>query len=138
MAKSATPRVAGPGVTAFAITAGVLQRSVDGGRSWQDAVRPDHPLLCYASYGAEVWAGGQAGALYRSLDNGVTWLPVRPSTKDQTLSSDITRIVIRDHISDHIRDSVQDNATGPVEVVVSTNNNQTWTSVDAGKTWERH
>src|SRR5258708_27243816 len=46
---------------AWAITGGVLRRSLDSGRSWQNAVRADHPLLCYASHDDDVWTGGQAG-----------------------------------------------------------------------------
>ncbi len=109
----------------WTIKAGVLQRSWDSGQSWQNALRMDHPLLCYASHLAEVWAGGQAGALFHSTDNGVTWLRIQPSSKDRTLNSDVIRIDVRDH------------ANGPGEIVVSTNNNETWSSPDAGTTWEK-
>src|ERR1035437_8026798 len=45
----------------WVITGGVLQRSPDSGQSWQDALRADRPLLCYASHDEDVWAGGLAG-----------------------------------------------------------------------------
>jgi hypothetical protein len=110
---------------AWVITAGVLQRSLDSGQSWQNALRADRPLLCYASHEADMWAGGQAGALFHSVDSGVTWLQVQPSSKGQSLSSDVTRIDIRNAVR------------GPSEIVVSTNNNEIWSSADGGKTWQK-
>jgi hypothetical protein len=105
----------------WAITAGVLQRSLDGGQSWQEALRVDHPLLCYASHDQDVWAGGQAGTLFHSADSGVTWLQVQPSIKALPLTSDITHIDMR----------------GAAEVVLSTTNHEIWSSADSGKTWEK-
>jgi hypothetical protein len=109
----------------WAIAAGVLQRSRDSGQTWQDALRADHSLLCYASHNADVWTGGQAGTLFHSVDSGVTWLQVQPSSKGQALGSDVTRIDLRD------------NVRGGTEVVVSTSNNESWSSADGGKTWEK-
>ncbi len=109
----------------WAIAAGVLQRSLDSGQTWQNALRADHSLLCYASHDADVWTGGQAGTLFHSVDSGVTWLQVQPSSKGQALSSDVTRIDIRD------------NVRGATEIVVSTSNNESWSSADGGKTWEK-
>ena len=105
----------------WTITAGVLQRSLDSGQSWQNALRAHHPLLCYASRGEDVWAGGQAGTLFHSADSGITWTQVQPSIKTQQLSSDVTHIDVR----------------GPAEIVVSTSNNEIWSSADGGKTWEK-
>ena len=82
-----------PHVT-WAITAGVLQRSLDSGQSWQDALHADHPLLCYASHDEDVWTGGQAGTLFHSANSGVTWVQVQPSIKARQLGSDITRIEV--------------------------------------------
>jgi photosystem II stability/assembly factor-like uncharacterized protein len=105
----------------WAITAGVLQRSLDSGQSWQDALRAHHPLLCYASHDEDVWTGGQAGTLFHSADSGVTWLQVQPSIKALPLTSDITHIDVR----------------GPAEVVISTSNHEIWSSADSGKTWAK-
>ncbi len=105
----------------WAITAGILQRSLDSGQSWQEALRADHPLLCYASHDQDVWAGGQAGTLFHSSDSGVTWLQVQPSIKALPLTSDITHIDVR----------------GPAEVVLSTSHHEIWSSEDSGKTWEK-
>lgn len=110
----------------WAITAGVLQRSLDSGQSWQQALRADHPLLCYASHGDDVWAGGQAGTLFHSADNGMTWAQVQPSIQGQRLSSDITHV-----------DLTQMEVGGPARIVVSTSNNEIWSSADGGKTWNK-
>ncbi len=108
----------------WAITTGVLQRSLDSGRSWQKALRADHPLLCYASHDEDVWAGGQAGTLFHSADRGLTWAQVQPSIHGQRLSFDITHI-----------DVTRMDAGAPVKIVVSTGNNEIWSSTDGGKTW---
>jgi hypothetical protein len=118
------PQTLAPNLT-WAIAAGVLQRSLDSGQTWQNALRADHSLLCYASHDADVWTGGQAGTLFHSVDSGITWLQVQPSSKGQALSSDVTRIDIRD------------NVRGVAEIVVSTSNNGSWSSADGGKTWEK-
>jgi len=110
----------------WTIADGVLQRSLDSGQSWQNALRAHHPLLCYASRGEDVWAGGQAGTLFHSADSGVTWTQVQPSIKAQRLGSDVT------HIDVH-----GDDVRGPAEIVVSTSNNEIWSSADGGKTWEK-
>jgi hypothetical protein len=109
----------------WAITAGVLQRSLDGGQSWQSALRRDHPLLCYANHGADIWTGGQAGTLFHSADGGLTWAQVQPAIEGQQLSADITHIDLSGDVS------------GPPQVVISASNNQIWSSTDGGKTWEK-
>jgi len=113
-----------PSVT-WIITAGVLERSLDGGESWQNTLRADHPLRCYASHVPDVWAGGSAGTLYHSSDNGVTWLQVQPSSKGRVLSSDVTNIDIHEPVG------------GPAQIILSTNSNEVWTSANGGKTWQR-
>ena len=114
----------------WTITAGVLQRSLDSGQSWQNALRADHPLLCYASHDEDVWTGGQAGTLFHSANSGITWAQVRPSIKAQQLISDVTHI-------DITRIDMRSDVPGPAEIVVSTSNNEIWSSADGGKTWEK-
>ena len=106
----------------WTITSGILLQSTDSGHSWQNAVRANHPLLCYASHDEDVWTGGQAGTLFHSADGGLTWAQVQPAIKTQPLSADVIHIDVR----------------GPAEVVVSTSNNETWTTTDDGKTWEKY
>ena len=124
LTSSASPALA-PNVT-WTITGGVLQRSADSGQSWQNAVRADHPLLCYASHDDAVWAGGQAGTLFHSADSGITWVEVQPSIKGQALTSDITHIHVRSR-----------DVRSPAEIEISTSNNELWSSADGGRTWEK-
>jgi hypothetical protein len=50
----------------------LCQVSADGTRR-AVTIDPSAELLAVASRGAEVWAGGAAGALYSSTDNGLHW-----------------------------------------------------------------
>jgi len=105
----------------WSLAQGKLQRSVDAGATWQIALQLQHPLLSFGARGGDVWAGGQGGTLFHSTDSGSTWTMVQPSTKSQSLSSDIVAIEVR----------------SPAEIVLSTGNNESWTTVDAGKTWDK-
>lgn len=123
MARNYPPAIekAKPAPEQWIIAAGILQHSVDGGMSWQTSLRTDHLILCYAVHGGEIWAGGQSGTLLRSADNGATWKAVRPfSFIGQNLNSDITQIELR-------------NAS---EIVLTTADQETWSSTDGGTTWE--
>src|ERR1035441_1879869 len=115
----------------WVITGGVLQRSPDSGQSWQDALRADRPLLCYASHDEDVWAGGQAGTLFHAADGGVTWVQVQPSIKAQQLSSDVTHI----DVPGNVRGDVHRGVRGPAEIVLSTSTGEIGSSPDGGKTW---
>src|SRR5208282_966081 len=122
MAKLAAP----PGPTAaraviWSVASGTLQRSLDGGRNWENILRPNRPLLCYASRDHDLWTGGQAGALFHSSDSGVTWVRVQPNIKSLHLSTDVTRIDLSSNSA----------------IVLSTGNNETWSSGDGGNTWEK-
>jgi len=119
----------------WTITEGVLQRSLDSGQSWQDALRPKNPLLCYAPYGKDVWAGGQAGTLFHSVDGGLTWTQVQPSQKGQQLTSDVIRIELQG--SNLQGDNQPGNTARPTQIVLSTSNNDIWSSIDGGTTWNK-
>ncbi len=114
------------------IAGGVLQRSEDNGQTWQSvALRSDHPLLCFAVQGTEIWTGGVAGSLFHSADRGITWAQVHPLIDVQELDSDITHIDFR---------SANGSGVSSSQIVISTskestNNRETWSSVDGGKTW---
>ena len=120
-AQAAAPLAMQKQSASWTIVDGELQRSLDGGHTWQMAARAEHGLLCYASRGQEVWAGGQAGTLLHSVDNGATWSAVAVSFGGQRLSSDVTRVDVR----------------GPAEIVLSTDAHETFSSTDDGKTWEK-
>lgn len=114
-----------PHNVSWTIAAGLLQRSLDSGRNWQTALRADRPLLCYASLDDDVWAGGQAGTLFHSADNGVSWIQVQPSIIQlyrpiERLTSDVSYIDFR----------------STKEIVLTTADHAVWRSADGGKTWE--
>ncbi|MFZ3339954.1 MAG: YCF48-related protein [Terriglobales bacterium] len=115
-----SPKLQGQTAT-WKIANGVLQRSLDSGHTWQTAARATLALLCYASYGQEVWAGGQAGTLLHSADNGSTWSAVAVSFKSHALSSDVIHL----------------NLESPARIVLSTGTHEIWSSADSGKTWEK-
>ena len=76
---------------------GTVQRSEDGGKTWA-GVRVDGLSRLYAlsATGTEVWAGGEEGALFHSLDNGAHWTPVIVSDGVSKLNDAITRIDVRE------------------------------------------
>jgi hypothetical protein len=122
------PAVTGsvPHEVQFAITGGVMQRSLDGGQSWQNSLRlPSHPLICYTNHGEDIWAGGQVGTLFHSRNGGFSWVQVQPSIDGQRLFSDIIHI------------DVQSDAPGATNITLSTVNKETWISVNGGHTWEK-
>ena len=104
----------------WSLAEGKLQRSLDAGATWQIVLQLQHPLLAYGARGSDVWAGGQSGTLFHSTDGGATWAMIQASTRVGALAADIVGIDVR----------------GPAEIVLSTSNNQSWTTADAGKTWE--
>jgi photosystem II stability/assembly factor-like uncharacterized protein len=111
-------------------------------------------LLAYASRDKDVWAGGEAGALFHSVDGGASWTQVQPSVKGQTLSSDITQIDISsDDVSNRdvsnrdasvvgslSANSYSNDDGSPIRwqnLVVSTGSHEVWRSADGGKTWNK-
>ena len=73
----------------------LCQVSSDGARR-AIAVDPSFELLAVASRGAEVWAGGAAGALFFSHDNGLHWrrsiVPATSQEQHPTLAEPIVAI----------------------------------------------
>ncbi len=76
---------------------GTVQRSQDGGQTWQ-TVRVDNGSQLYALSveGPEIWAGGAEGALFHSVDNGGHWTPVVVADNGRRLRDAITRIDVND------------------------------------------
>ena len=131
--------------------AGALQRSFDKGSTWQTvdvtasgasldlsakmsrakakdagkALRRDTAaaLTFRAVYaaGADVWAGGSAGALYHSQDAGNHWIRVTPASDGTGLTGDILTLEFTD----------------PQHGKLSTSTSEVWTTSDAGQTWQK-
>jgi len=120
---------------AWTISAGILQRSQDGGQTWQDNLRAERALLCYASRSDEIWAGGQGGALYHSVDGGLNWIQVHPTSDGRQLIADVSRIELRNSSMGSINAAGND-TQAPSEIVLSTSNKERWTSTDGGKIWK--
>jgi len=77
------------------LQSGKLESSDDGGQAWQ--VRPpakDFQAMSVAAVGQQVWAGGKAGALFLSHDNGKTWTKVSLTGDDIIPLGDVTEIKV--------------------------------------------
>jgi Photosynthesis system II assembly factor YCF48/Putative zinc-finger len=102
---------------------GRLQRSFDGGKSWETIPLSDKAMFrAVAAVGPEIWVGGDAGTLYRSHDSGQHWTQVRPTVNGESLTADIIGI--------EFTDSRQGKLT--------TSGHESWTTSDAGETWTRN
>jgi photosystem II stability/assembly factor-like uncharacterized protein len=116
--KSALKKAAAP---RWNLTKGILRRSFDGGATWENVPQPANPVLSFGAVEAEVWAGGQAGTLFHSVDYGMTWTRLRPAAADAALSGDVVAIELR----------------SATEIIVSTSNKESWTSLNGGETWTK-
>jgi photosystem II stability/assembly factor-like uncharacterized protein len=71
--------------------------------------------------GADVWAGGSAGALYHSQDAGNHWTRIVPASAGTVLTGDILTLEFPD----------------PQHGKLSTSTSEVWTTADAGQTWQK-
>ena len=99
-----------------------LLRSSDAGKSWQ-AVPVASNVIFHAvsAVGADVWAGGSAGALYHSSDAGLHWSQIKPEANGAILASDIVAVEFTD--VRHGR--------------LTTANHEIWTTSDGGQSWHK-
>ena len=123
-------------------SSGGLQRSFDGGTTWQDVSvsvndyknqnlkmkmskkeRGNSGLVfrAVAAVGREVWAGGSSAMLYHSLDSGNNWIRVLPSEASASLGGDIVGVEFSD--TQHGR--------------IATSTGEVWLTGDDGQTWHR-
>jgi photosystem II stability/assembly factor-like uncharacterized protein len=114
-----------PGGTAALWTispSGKVQRSSDGGKTWEDVHVDDSVTYrVITASGADVWAGGSGGALHHSSDGGVTWKRVNLSSGGNSVTEPIVGIRLRDlqHLT------------------VTTASGEQWGTEDGGQSWQR-
>ena len=102
---------------------GTLQRSLDGGISWkQIQVAPNHVFRAVAAAGRSIWLGGQRGILFHSSDAGQHWSQMKPTAARPLPDSDIIGIEFDDEWHGKL----------------TTASNESWTTSDAGQSWEKH
>jgi Photosynthesis system II assembly factor YCF48/Putative zinc-finger len=102
---------------------GVVQRSFDSGKTWQTIqVASNIVFRALAANESDIWVGGAAGALYHSSDAGQHWLQVVPVADGEPLTADIATLEFGD--AQH--------------GILTTGNHETWTTSDAGNTWQKH
>ena len=114
-------------IRAWRIEDGNLQRSIDGGRSWRSSLSPEHRVLCFASGGTEIWAGAEGGMLLHSSDNGSNWTHTK---LPPDLGGDIIRI-------DWLGNSIAGGGNDSGSINLFTSKGETWSSTDAGNSWNR-
>ncbi len=101
---------------------GVLQRSLDSGRSWQTMSLPAQgQFRALSANGLEIWVGGSAGALYHSSDAGSSWTQVQPTVDGRALSADIIGV----EFTDTLRGTL------------TTSGGDSWATTDSGQTWQK-
>ena len=133
----------------WTISSGGLQRSFDGGVTWQDvnvnasadggsglriSAASEKPakrdkksqfaspvFRAVTANGPDVWAGASGATLYHSTDAGSHWLRVVPSSTTATLTGDIVSLEFPD----------------PQNGTVSTSTGEVWTTGDNGQTWRK-
>ncbi|HYM06013.1 MAG TPA: YCF48-related protein [Terriglobales bacterium] len=101
---------------------GALQHSFDSGKTWQTIqVANNLVLRALAVDDSDIWVGGAAGALYHSSDAGRHWIQVIPEDDGKPLTSDIVTLEFSD----------------PKHGKLTTATRETWTTDDAGGTWQK-
>jgi photosystem II stability/assembly factor-like uncharacterized protein len=91
------------------------------GKTWQRiSIGNGTKFRALCAVGTHVWAGGNAGTLYHSVDSGQSWTEVVPAAKEK-LTADITHIEFSD----------------PTNGLVSTSNGEVWSTSDGGQSWRR-
>ncbi len=101
---------------------GVLQRSLDSGRTWQTVPVASHLILrALAANGLDIWVGGKAGALFHSSDAGQHWSQVLPMANGEPFAGDIVGVEFSDGLHGKLTSS----------------NREIWITSDAGQSWQK-
>ena len=101
-----------------ATTQPALAKAKDEGAHKRDAGLTFNTV---AANGTDLWAGGSAGALYHSVDGGDTWSRVAVGANGVALTGDILGVTFTD--GQHGK--------------VTTSTPETWSTADAGQTWQK-
>jgi hypothetical protein len=101
---------------------GVLERSLDAGGTWETiSVPATSALRALAAMGHDIWVGGAAGALYHSSDIGQHWVQITPTVDGKALTADVIGVTFTDATHGKL----------------TTANDETWTTSDAGQSWQK-
>jgi hypothetical protein len=110
-----------PAIAWSVSTDGNVQRSSDGAKIFYPIeVSQGVKFQAVAANGNEVWAGGENGALFHSIDDGASWTPVRIGAGDGTVKESIVAIQFPD--THHM--------------TVVTASGAQWVSEDDGQHWK--
>ena len=102
-------------------TGGAVQKSADGGKTWETIPVDDSSrLYALSATGGEIWVGGADGSLFHSMDNGSHWTRVIVKDEEKQLMDAITRI----------------NAQDEKIVRIRTQSGTTWITLDGGLHWQ--
>lgn len=97
---------------------GTLQKSTDGGMTWQTVrLKEDIPLYALSITGPDIWVGGADATLLHSADGGVHWNKVPVTNED----FEITQIESRDRYT----------------LRLTTRSGEHWITTDSGLHWRR-
>jgi len=100
---------------------GVLRKSDDLGKTWRVVpVGGDARLYALSAAGADIWAGGEGGALFHSTDGGLAWKHVIVEDANDRLTDAITGIEARDAHRIKLKTPSGD-----------------WLTADGGRHWQR-
>jgi len=102
---------------------GKVQRSADGGKSWENVGVDDKvEFRVVQSNGKEIWAGRTGGALYHSSDGGATWTRVSLVSG----AAPVTEAIV----------SINCSSSDPQHITVKTASGLKWISEDGGEHWK--
>jgi len=113
----------GPPAALWSIAShGKVQRSKDGGKNFEQIqVARGIRFRAVAALGSDVWAGGERGALFHSVDGGATWNRAGINFEGSTVTETIASIQLRD----------------PQHLTVTTASGAQWVSEDGGQSWQK-
>jgi hypothetical protein len=101
---------------------GKVQRSTDGTKTFGTVeINAGTKFIAVASLGDEVWAGGEAAALFVSHDDGYTWKKIKVASASSELAESIAAIKF----------------SSPQNLTIITTSGAQWTTVDAGHHWNQ-